>query len=80
MLWGLVFGKLTREPFSETLSQNEKLQTYDDYFINFVRHLHEMRTQARGNLVTAKSLNRKTDSSSRQSNKKIAHKYTKLIN
>ena len=40
----LVFGKLAREPSSEPLSQNEKLQTYDDYLINFVIQLHEMRT------------------------------------
>ena len=50
----LVFGKLAREPSSEPLSQNEKLQTYDDYLINFVAQLHEMRTQARENLITAK--------------------------
>ena len=39
----LVFGKLAREPSSEPLSQQEKLQTYDDYLINFVTQLHEMR-------------------------------------
>ena len=50
----LVFGKLACEPSSEPLSQNEKLQTYDDYLINFVTQLHEMRTQARENLITAK--------------------------
>ena len=50
----MVFGKLAREPSSEPLSQNEKLQTYDDYLINFVTQLHEMRTQARENLTTAK--------------------------
>ena len=50
----MVFGKLAREPSSEPLSQNEKLQTYDDYLINFVAQLHEMRTQARENLITAK--------------------------
>ena len=49
----LVFGKLAREPSSEALSQNEKLQTYDDYLIKFVIQLHEMRTQARKNLMTA---------------------------
>ena len=32
----LVVGKLAREPSSEPLSQQEKLQTYDDYLINFV--------------------------------------------
>ena len=50
----LVFAKLVREPSSEPLSQNEKLQTYDNYLINFVTQLHEMRTQARENLITAK--------------------------
>ena len=34
-LYELVFGKLAREPSSEPLSQNEKLQTYDDYLFNF---------------------------------------------
>ena len=32
----LVFGKLALEPSSELLSQNEKLQSYDDYLMNFV--------------------------------------------
>ena len=50
----LVFGKLARKPSSEPLSQNEKLQTYYDYLINFVTQLHEMRTEARENLITAK--------------------------
>ena len=50
----LVFGELAREPFSESLSQQEKLQTYDDYLINFVTQLYEMRTQARENLISAK--------------------------
>ena len=36
------------------LSQQEKLQTYDDYSINFVTQLHEMRIQARENLISAK--------------------------
>ena len=49
----LVFRKLAREPSSEPLSQKEKLQTYDDYLINFVTQLHEMRTQARENLISA---------------------------
>ena len=40
----LDFGKLVRKPSGEPLSQNEKLQTYDDYLINFVTQLHEMRT------------------------------------
>ena len=31
MLYELVFGKLARKPSSEPLSQNEKLQAYDDY-------------------------------------------------
>ena len=50
----LVFGKLTREPSSKPLSQQEKFKTYDDYLINFVTQLHEMRTQARENLISAK--------------------------
>ena len=50
----LVFGKLAREPSSESLSQNEKLQTYDDYLINLVTQLHGMRTQGRENLIKAK--------------------------
>ena len=50
----LVFGKLAREPSSELLSQQQKLQTYDDYLINFVTQLHEMRTQRRENLISAK--------------------------
>ena len=50
----LVFGKLAREPSSEPLAQQEKLQTYDDYLINFVTQLHEMRSQARENLISAK--------------------------
>ena len=50
----MVSGKLTREPSSEPLSQQEKLQTYGDYLINFVTYLHEMRTQARENLISAK--------------------------
>ena len=112
----------------------KNLQTYDDYLINFVTQLHEMRTQARENLITGKEkskmyhdrkinpleikigdsvfllkegkikeldnqytgshevlnvlgkgnvkikIEKQTGSSSRQSNKKIAHKYTKLIN
>ena len=53
-LYELVFGKLAHEPSSEPLSQNEKLQTYDDYSINFVTQLHEMRAQARENLIKAK--------------------------
>ena len=52
-LW-ISFGKLARKPSSEPLSQNEKLQTYDDYLIIFVTQLHEMQTQARENLITAK--------------------------
>ena len=54
----LVLGKLAHEPSSEPLSQNEKLQTYDDYLINFVTQLHEMRTQARENLIKAKEKSR----------------------
>ena len=50
----MVFGKLAREPSSEPLSQQQKLQTYDYYLINFVTQLHEMRTQARENLISAK--------------------------
>ena len=50
----LVFGKLAREPSSEPLSQKEKLQSCDDYLINFVNILHEMRKQARENLISAK--------------------------
>ena len=50
----LVFGKIAREPSSEPLSQPEKLQTDDDYLINFVTLLHEMRTQARDNPNSAK--------------------------
>ena len=49
----LIFDKLGREPPSEPLSQQEKLQTYDDYLINFVTQLHEMRTQAKQNLISA---------------------------
>ena len=49
----MVFGKLACEPSSEPLSQQEKVQTYDDYLINFVTQLHEMRTQARENLILA---------------------------
>ena len=43
----MVFGKLAREPSSEPLSQQEKLQTYDNYLIDFI-------TQARENLILAK--------------------------
>ena len=50
----LVFGKLAREPASKPFSQQEKLQTYDDYLIKFVTQLHEMRTRARENLISAK--------------------------
>ena len=50
----LVFGKLAHEPSSELLSQQEKIQTYDDYLIKFVTQLHEMRTQTRENLILAK--------------------------
>ena len=50
----MIFGKLAHEPSSEPLSQNEKLQTYDDYSINFVTQLHEMRIQARENVISAK--------------------------
>ena len=50
----LVFGKFARERSSEPLSQNEILQTYNDYLINFVTKLHGMRTQAKENLITAK--------------------------
>ena len=50
----MVFGKLARERSSEPLSQQEKLQTYDDYLIHFVTQLHEMRTQARENIISAK--------------------------
>ena len=39
---------------SKPLTQQEKLQKYDDYLINFVTQLHEMRTQARENLMPAK--------------------------
>ena len=31
----------------------ERIQTYDDYLIDFVTQLHEMRTQARENLFLA---------------------------
>ncbi|XP_043475954.1 uncharacterized protein LOC122507359 [Leptopilina heterotoma] len=48
----LVFGKLAREPSSESPSQNEKLQTYDEYLTTFVTQLHEMRAQARENLIS----------------------------
>ena len=57
----LVFGKLAREPSSEPLSQQEKLQTYHDYLINFVTQLHEMRTQARENLISAKERSKMYD-------------------
>ena len=57
--YDLVFCKLAREPSSEPLSQQEKLQTYDNYSINFVTQLHEMQTQARDNLISAKQKNRK---------------------
>ena len=50
----MVFGKLARKPSSGTLSQQEKLQAYDDYLISFVTQLHKMRTQAGENLVSAK--------------------------
>ena len=50
----LAFGELAREPSSKALSQQEKLQTCDDYLINFVIKLHEMPTQARENLISAK--------------------------
>ena len=50
----LVLGKLGRESISEPPSQNEQLQIYDIYLINFVAQLHEMRTQAKENLETAK--------------------------
>ena len=46
----IVFVKLASEP----LSQIEELQTHDDYWINFVTQLHEMRAQVRENLITAK--------------------------
>ena len=36
----LVFGKLAREPSSESLSQQQKLQTYDDCLINFATTRH----------------------------------------
>ena len=49
-----VFGKLAREPSSEHLSQQEKLQTYDDYLITFVTQLHEIRKQARENPISGK--------------------------
>ena len=38
----LVVGKPAREPSSEPLSQQEILQTYDDYLMNFVTPLHKM--------------------------------------
>ena len=47
----LVFGKLAREPSSEPLSHQEKLQTYDNYLINLSTQLREMRIQARENLI-----------------------------
>ena len=50
----LVFSKLALEASSEPLSQNENLQTYDDYLINFLTQLHEMQTQVRKNLIIAK--------------------------
>ena len=50
----LVYGKLAHEPSREPLLQQEKLQTYDGYLINFVTQLHEMWTQARENLISAK--------------------------
>ena len=46
----LVFSKLARE----SASQNEKVQTCGDYLINFVIQMHEMRTQVKENLITAK--------------------------
>ena len=52
----LVFGKLAREPSSEPLSKNEKLQTYDNYLTIFFTQLHEIRTQAKKNLITAKKI------------------------
>ena len=53
----LVFGKLAREPSSEPLSQQQKLQTYHDYLINFIIQLHEMQIQARENHISAKEKN-----------------------
>ena len=50
----LVFSRLAREPSSESLSQQDKLQTYDDNLRNFVTQLHEMRSQARENLISEK--------------------------
>ena len=50
----MVFGKLAREPSSEPLSQQEKSQTYVDNLISFITQLHEIRTQARENLISAK--------------------------
>ena len=50
----LVFGKLACKPCSELLSQQEKLQMYDNYSINFAAQLHKMRTQARENFISAK--------------------------
>ena len=46
----LVFDELAREP----LLQQEKLQIYDDYLINFVTQLHEIRTPAIENLISTK--------------------------
>ena len=36
------------------VTQQEKLQIYDGYLMNFVTQLHEMRTQAKENLILAK--------------------------
>ena len=38
--YDLVFSQLAREPSSEFLLQHEKLQTYDDYLIQFYQYLH----------------------------------------
>ena len=50
----LVFSKLARQPSSEPLPEDEKLETYDDYLIKLVTRLHEIRAIARDNLIAAK--------------------------
>ena len=49
-----VLGEYLKQFVAKNLSQQEKLQTYNGYLINFVTQLHEMRTQARENLISAK--------------------------
>lgn len=50
----LIFGKIALTPSSFALPKVTNLQTYDDYYIKLATRLHNLRQEARENLIRAK--------------------------